>query len=146
MCWRPRKFSTENSVAHLVRSLRTYARIRSLTTGTFNQVVKDRIVDRLSGAYSVQSDPVWHGHSCPWRPESRTHRTAPNCPRNLSTISSAENPVNACIPQNFHEISTTGIRFRMADKEAVSSFGFQSFKIKPKIICLHARSDTRLPP
>lgn len=42
MCWRPRELSCENSVAHLVRSLRTYARIRSLTTGTFNQVVKDR--------------------------------------------------------------------------------------------------------
>ena len=30
-------------VVYLVRSYRTYARIRSLTTGTFNLVVKDRI-------------------------------------------------------------------------------------------------------
>jgi hypothetical protein len=36
-----------------VRSFRTYARIRSLTTGTFNLVVKDRIAFRLSGAPSV---------------------------------------------------------------------------------------------
>jgi hypothetical protein len=36
-----------------VRSFRTNARIRSLTTGTFNRVVKDRIAFRLSGAPSV---------------------------------------------------------------------------------------------
>jgi len=40
-------------VVYLVRSFRTYARIRSLTTGTFNRVVKDRIAFRLSGAPSV---------------------------------------------------------------------------------------------
>ena len=40
-------------VVYLVRSYRTYARIRSLTTGTFNLVVKDRIAFRLSGAPSV---------------------------------------------------------------------------------------------
>ena len=39
-------------VVYLVRSFRTYARIRSLTTGTFNRVVKDRIAIRLSGANS----------------------------------------------------------------------------------------------
>src|SRR5579863_6037879 len=39
-------------VVYLVRSFRTYARIRSLTTGTFNRVVKDRIAFRLSGANS----------------------------------------------------------------------------------------------
>jgi hypothetical protein len=39
-------------VVYLVRSFRTYARIRSLTTGTFNRVVKDRIAFRLSGAPS----------------------------------------------------------------------------------------------
>ena len=41
------------TVVYLVRSFRTYARIRSLTTGTFNLVVKDRIAFRLSGAPSV---------------------------------------------------------------------------------------------
>ncbi len=40
-------------VAYLVRSFQTNARIRSLTTGTFNRVVKDRIAFRLSGAPSV---------------------------------------------------------------------------------------------
>jgi hypothetical protein len=42
----------EFMVVYLVRSSRTYARIRSLTTGTFNLVVKDRIAFRLSGAPS----------------------------------------------------------------------------------------------
>src|SRR5271165_644532 len=41
---------------YLVRSYRTYARIRSLTTGTFNLVVKDRIAIRQSGANSVQAN------------------------------------------------------------------------------------------
>jgi hypothetical protein len=44
------------TVVYLVRSFRTYARIRSLTTGTFNLVVKDRIAIRLSGANSVQAN------------------------------------------------------------------------------------------
>ena len=39
--------------------VRTYARIRSLTTGTFNRVVKDRIAFRLSGAFSVQANFLW---------------------------------------------------------------------------------------
>ena len=56
MCWRPRESSCEDSVADLVRSLRTCARIRSLTTGTFNLIVKDRTAIRLSGAHSVQLD------------------------------------------------------------------------------------------
>src|SRR5215468_3602991 len=59
MCWRPREFSTENSVAHLVRSFQTYARNRSLTTGTFNQIFKDRITIRLSGAHSVQPERIY---------------------------------------------------------------------------------------
>jgi hypothetical protein len=41
-----------------VRSFRTCARIRSLTTGTFNQVVKDRSTIRLSGAHSVQIESL----------------------------------------------------------------------------------------
>jgi hypothetical protein len=45
---------SKGGVAYLVRSFRTNARIRSLTTGTFNRVVKDRIAIRLSGAHSVQ--------------------------------------------------------------------------------------------
>ena len=48
-------------VVYLVRSSRTYARIRSLTTGTFNRVVKDRIAFRLSGAPSVLDGLVFAG-------------------------------------------------------------------------------------
>jgi hypothetical protein len=62
--WRHRSASAFSSceekekftVVYLVRSFRTYARIRSLTTGTFNRVVKDRIAFRLSGANSVQAN------------------------------------------------------------------------------------------
>jgi hypothetical protein len=38
----PPKRNEKFTVVYLVRSFRTYARIRSLTTGTFNLVVKDR--------------------------------------------------------------------------------------------------------
>ena len=41
-----------------MRSFQTNARNRSLTTGTFNRVVKDRIAFRLSGANSVQANPL----------------------------------------------------------------------------------------
>src|SRR6476620_246748 len=79
------------SVAYLVRSFQTYARIRSLTTGTFNRVVKDRITFRLSGANSVQANP---------------HKCESDCPRNFTNIRCAPNPVNASSPQNFHLFST----------------------------------------
>jgi len=78
-------------VAYLVRSFRTYARIRSLTTGTFNRIFKDRITFRLSGAYSVQSD---------------THKCESDRPRNLLTIPSTQPPVNATPAQHFHPFST----------------------------------------
>jgi hypothetical protein len=53
MCWRPLTPPLRGAAVYLVRSFRTNARIRSLTTGTFNRVVKDRIAFRLSGAPSV---------------------------------------------------------------------------------------------
>jgi len=61
MCWRPLRALlpieiSEKRVAYLVRSFRTNARIRSLTTGTFNQIFKDRLADRLSGANSVRAE------------------------------------------------------------------------------------------
>src|SRR5271166_5788619 len=88
-------------VVYLVRSFRTYARIRSLTTGTFNRVVKDRIAFRLSGAPSDLD-----GLTCLGEPKSES-----GCPRNLLTISFARNPVNLHIPQHFHVFSTCGICF-----------------------------------
>jgi hypothetical protein len=77
-----------------VRSFQTNARIRSLTTGTFNRVVKDRIAFRLSGANSGLDGPAT--------------RADPAVLETLQTYLAAENPVNACIPQNFHVISTVG--------------------------------------
>ena len=94
----------KDAVAYLVRSFRTNARIRSLTTGTFNRVVKDRIAVRLSGANSVQAN---------------SHECESDCPRNLSTIPSALPAVNARNPQNFHVISTLGIW--MADRQSGTS-------------------------
>jgi hypothetical protein len=58
MCWRPLTPPLRSAVIYLVRSFRTNARIRSLTTGTFNRVVKDRIAFRLSGAPSVLDGPA----------------------------------------------------------------------------------------
>ena len=71
LCGRIRKKQEKFMVVYLVRSFRTYARIRSLTTGTFNLVVKDRIAVRRSGANSVQANP---------------HKCESDCPRNLTNI------------------------------------------------------------
>ena len=77
-----------------MRSFRTNARIRSLTTGTFNRVVKDP--NRLPPERRAFSS-------------RRTHyESESGCPRNLLTISSARNPVNLHIPQHLHMISTCG--------------------------------------
>src|SRR5581483_11783508 len=74
------------SVAYLVRSFQTNARIRSLTTGTFNRVVKDRIAFRLSGANSVQANP---------------HKCESDCPRNLTTIPCRRKPCQRLHPTDF---------------------------------------------
>jgi len=68
---------------------RTYARIRSLTTGTFNLVVKDRITIRLSGANSVQANP----HEC----ES-------DCPRNPTNILCGEKSCQPVRPTGFPDV------------------------------------------
>jgi hypothetical protein len=57
-----------------------FARIRSLTTGTFNRVVKDRIAIRLSGANSVQANS-----SC-----GRTHSPNPTVLETLQPYSAAK--------------------------------------------------------
>ena len=92
MCWRPRP-SLAGRVAYFVRSFRTCARIRSLTTGTFNLIVKDRISDPPERCESV-------------RPE--THLCVSGRPRNPTNISCGEKPVNPCIAQDLHRFSTTG--------------------------------------
>ena len=79
-------FFRSRFVAYLVRSLRTNARIRSLTTGTFNLVVKDRIALRLSGANSV-------------RPE--THKCTSGRPRNPTNIPCGEKPCQSAHPTEF---------------------------------------------
>ncbi len=103
-------------MAHLVRSFQTYARNRSLTTGTFNRIFKDRIADRLSGANSVQ--PRSHAELGLDR-NGRGVRPYMNLTvlETLQTYRFAKNPVNACVPQNFHGISTSW-RFLAADRRA----------------------------
>src|SRR5579864_9537787 len=73
-------------VAYLVRSFQTNARIRSLTTGTFNRVVKDRIAFRLSGANSVQAN---------------SHKCESDCPRNLTNIRRCARPCQRKRPTEF---------------------------------------------
>ena len=79
-------------MAYLVRSFRTYARIRSLTTGTFNRIFKDRITFRLSGAYSVQPDP----HLVRIRPSSKPFNNT------VCATTSQRNPCTA-FPPVFHK-------------------------------------------
>jgi len=74
------------TVVYLVRSSRTYARIRSLTTGTFNLVVKDRIAFRLSGANSVQAN---------------SHKCESDRPRNPTNILCCAKPCQRPHPTEF---------------------------------------------
>jgi hypothetical protein len=78
---------------YLVRSSRTYARIRSLTTGTFNLVVKDRIAFRLSGAPSVQAN---------------SHKCESDCPRNPTTIPCSAKPCQSAHPTEFPRVFHIG--------------------------------------
>ena len=80
---------------YLVRSSRTYARIRSLTTGTFNLVVKDRTAIRRSGAYSVQADP---------------HKCESGCPRNPTNILCFAKPCQSAYPTEFPPLFHIGKR------------------------------------
>jgi hypothetical protein len=76
-----------------VRSSRTYARIRSLTTGTFNLVVKDRIAVRRSGANSVQANP---------------HKCESDCPRNPTNILCGAKPCQRPQPTEFPRLFHIG--------------------------------------
>src|SRR5579864_5458501 len=102
-------------VAYLVRSFQTNARIRSLTTGTFNRVVKDRIAFRLSGANSVQAN---------------SHKCESDCPRNLTNIRRCARPCQRKrpteFPRDFHNGNSERLRpEEPAKPEADSSPGFQ---------------------
>jgi len=81
------------ALANFVRSFRTCARIRSLTTGTFNLIFKDRIAFRLSGANSVRRE---------------AHMCAPAVLETLQTYRAAKNPVNRLASQDFQMFSTSG--------------------------------------
>ena len=76
-----------------MRSFQTNARIRSLTTGTFNRVVKDRIAFRLSGANSVQAN---------------SHKCESDCPRNLTNIPRCGKPCQRMHPTEFPPLFHNG--------------------------------------
>ncbi len=110
---------------YLVRSFRTYARIRSLTTGTFNRVVKDRIAIRLSGANSGL--------------DGLAARANPAVLETLQTYVAAQDPVNPRIPQNFHGFSTLGnplgmggrgAKLRLARRNDRVGHDFQSCRLR----------------
>ena len=92
-------------MAYLVRSLRTCARIRSLTTGTFNLIVKDRISDPPERReFSPPVDTQRH-----LRPSSKPYKhTVQRKPRQLADRTE--------FPRDFHIgtgelISASGSRF-----------------------------------
>ena len=93
-------------MAYLVRSFQTNARIRSLTTGTFNRVVKDRIAFRLSGANSVQANP---------------HKCESDCPRNLTNIRCCARPCQRERPTEFPPDFHNGKSGRASARGAIRS-------------------------
>ena len=111
-------------MAHLVRSFQTYARNRSLTTGTFNRIIKDRITIRLSGAYSVQPGT----HLVRIRPSSKPFKHTVR-----SIPSQRMHPTE--FPLDFHNGNS-----RMADRRADPE------ESKPRIALIQTRSGMGLPP
>ena len=109
MCWRPRQ-SLAGRVAYFVRSFRTCARIRSLTTGTFNLIVKDRISTPPERRESVRpKKSVWRGRLARDGPKARrSNRQSSTVLETLQTYRCAQNPVNPRIAQDLHRFSTTG--------------------------------------
>jgi len=114
----------KTTVVYLVRSSRAYARIRSLTTGTFNRVVKDRSTVRLSGAHSVQANSIYCELLI-----GQTHRNESDCPRNLTNIRCGAKPCQPMhptgFPDDFHIGKTCGAGLGSFQPTADSSPGFQ---------------------
>ena len=119
----------------LVRSLRTYARIRSLTTGTFNLVVKDRIALRLSGAHSVRPNLfMWRGHSCP-RVEPALKEQSPRV--HTDSIQPSSKPYKHTVPRKTlsirasHRISTAFPQWEVGPGELNQPKAGRSIPTKP---------------
>jgi hypothetical protein len=120
-------------VVYLVRSYRTYARIRSLTTGTFNLVVKDRIAFRLSGAPSVQANPLQERIRLSSKPYKHIVRTQP-CQRQHPTV----------FPLDFHMGNAAHRRAGPQGLKPDSSrrFGGTTCKSRPsRFVLIPARND-----
>ena len=78
----------EGRAVYLVRSLGFSLESFHLTTGTFNQVVKDRIAFRLSGAPSVQNGDTQvriRLSSKPYKVTVCAHQLSTHCAHRIST-------------------------------------------------------------
>jgi hypothetical protein len=110
-----------------VRSFRTYARIRSLTTGTFNRIFKDRITLRLSGAHSVQWISKEHGRGARATVRIRlSSKPFKHTARNKPTSTQALHRISTRFPQRKNS--------RTADGRTETGFkasGLQSEALNP---------------
>src|SRR5689334_4875168 len=80
-----------------------------LTTGTFNQVVKDRNrIPPERREFSPEKSCVGTDDSFVLPSEAR-HTSSFSVLETHQPYRAAKTPVNARIPQNFHDISTVGI-------------------------------------
>jgi hypothetical protein len=101
--------------------VRAYARILSLTTGTFNRVVKDRIAVRRSGANSVQANP---------------HKCESDCPRNLTNIQCAGKSCQPIHPTGFPDVFHIGksqFGTSCGNRYGRASFEVDAFLLDPRV-------------
>ena len=74
------------------------------------------------------------------------YKSESDCPRNLSTIRAAQNPVNASPSQNFHVISTTGKTCRggLGSKRLVPAHDGMAFRFEALISAQAEAEDRKL--
>ena len=89
----------------------TLRRKREIDGGLSCEIVSDLCPNPLSHDWHVQPSCQRPNRDPPERREFSPGELAQgesDCPRNLTNILAAQNPVNVRIPQNFHAISTLG--------------------------------------
>jgi len=87
--------------------------LKEVHGGLSCEIVSDLCPNPLSHDWHVQPSCQRPNRDPPERCEFSPGELAQgesDCPRNFTTILAAQNPVNACIPQNFHSFSTLGKR------------------------------------
>jgi hypothetical protein len=114
-----------------VRSFQTNARIRSLTTGTFNRVVKDRIAIRRSGANSVQANSLQERIRLSSKPHNHTCCLKP-CQRKPCTE----------FPRDFH--NGKGLKGRTGEQKLVPAHDGMAFRFEAHISAQAEAEDRKL--